>query len=291
MMDFKQIRYFLKLAETQHLTRAAESLNITQSTLSHGLAQLEQDLGVTLFDRIGRGLKLSQAGESFKTHAARSLQEIEAGKQELAALKNLQLGTLRIGVIPTFMDLFLPKIVARFSQNFPNVKLRLHILRADDIEQQLSEGLLDMGIAFYPTKRNDIETEHMLSEELKLVMSKNNPLYKGNQMPFKEVRNFTLALLPQTYTTRKQIDAHFKSCHITPNIKVEMESVAALIEVCKESDLATIVPERATIHHADIHTITLLNPTPIRKTGLLWRKNGPRLPLALAFKELLQDGS
>jgi LysR family transcriptional regulator, cyn operon transcriptional activator len=290
-MDFKQIRYFLKLAETEHLTRAAESLNITQSTLSHGLAQLEQDLGVTLFDRIGRGLKISQAGESFKTHAARSLQEIEAGKQELAALKNLQLGTLRIGVIPTFMDLFLPKIVARFSQNFPNVKLRLHILRADDIEQQLSEGQLDVGIAFYPTKRDDIETEHLLGEELKLVMSKNNQLISGNSLAFKDLEKLTLCLLPATYATRRQIDKICDSLSIKPMVKVEMESVAALIEVCKESDLMTIVPERATYHHKDIKSITLLDPTPMRKTGLLWRKNGPRLPLALAFKELLQSGS
>ena len=73
-MELRQIRYFLSVAETEHLTQSAEALFITQSTLSHGLRQLETKLGTPLFDRLGRGLKLSQAGVAFRSYAARALQ-------------------------------------------------------------------------------------------------------------------------------------------------------------------------------------------------------------------------
>src|SRR3990167_10162336 len=92
-MEIRQLRYFLDIAETQHLTQSAQNLFVTQSTLSHGLRQLEDELGSPLFDRLGRGLKLSQAGAAFRVYAARALQEIEAGRMALADMAGLQAGT------------------------------------------------------------------------------------------------------------------------------------------------------------------------------------------------------
>ena len=80
-MEIRQLRYFVDIARTEHLTQSAQSLFVTQSTLSHSLRQLEQELGVTLFDRLGRGLKLSRAGEEFRAYALRALKEVEAGTQ------------------------------------------------------------------------------------------------------------------------------------------------------------------------------------------------------------------
>ena len=75
-MEMRQLRYFLDIAQTEHLTQSAQNLFVTQSTLSHGLRQLEQELEIQLFDRLGRGLRLSQAGAAFRVHAARALQQI-----------------------------------------------------------------------------------------------------------------------------------------------------------------------------------------------------------------------
>ena len=85
-MEIRQLRYFLDIAQTEHLTQSAHNLFVTQSTLSHGLRQLEQELGVDLFDRVGRRLRLSQAGLAFRVYAARALHEIEAGRMALADL-------------------------------------------------------------------------------------------------------------------------------------------------------------------------------------------------------------
>ena len=101
-MEMRQLRYFLDIAQTEHLTQSAQNLFVTQSTLSHGLRQLEQELEIQLFDRLGRGLRLSQAGAAFRVHAARALQEIEAGRMALADMTGLQSGALTVGVIHLF---------------------------------------------------------------------------------------------------------------------------------------------------------------------------------------------
>ena len=85
-MEIRQLRYFLDIAETEHLTQSAQNLFVTQSTLSHGLRQLEEELDVQLFVRLGRGLRLSQAGMEFRAYASRALQEVEAGRMALADL-------------------------------------------------------------------------------------------------------------------------------------------------------------------------------------------------------------
>ena len=153
-MQLKQLQYFLDLAETEHLTQSANNLFVTQSTISHGIRQLENELGVQLFERIGRGLVISQAGTQFKSYASRALQEISSGKMELSQLSNLQTGVLTIGVIPTFLNSLIPSVAAMFSEKYPGIQLSIRDLRADLIEMQLVSGELDLGIAFHPTKPN-----------------------------------------------------------------------------------------------------------------------------------------
>ena len=129
-MEIRQLRYFLDIARTEHLTQSAHNLFVTQSTLSHGLRQLEQELGVDLFDRVGRRLRLSQAGLAFRVYAARALHEIEAGRMALADLGALQSGSLTVGVIPTFLHTLVPAAVAAFSRAYPGVSVVVRDLRA-----------------------------------------------------------------------------------------------------------------------------------------------------------------
>ena len=124
-MEMRQLRYFLDIAQTEHLTLSARHLFVTQSTLSHGLRQLEQELGVSLFDRVGRGLKLSQAGLAFRDHAMRALKELEAGRMALSELNGLRSGRLTVGVFPTFLNTLVPATVAAFSQAYPGVTVEV----------------------------------------------------------------------------------------------------------------------------------------------------------------------
>ncbi len=290
-MELRQLRYFLSVAETEHLTQSAQALFVTQSTLSHGLRLLEEELGVPLFERVGRGLKISQAGLAFKGFVGRALQELEAGRMALAQLNDLQAGTLTVGVIPTFMDTLVPAAVARFSARYPGIRISIRDLRADLIEEQLMAGQLDLGIAFHPTEREDINAEHLFTEQLQLLVSPEHRLARRRTLPMRQLEALPLCLLPRSFATRRLLDDSFRSAGIAPEVRVEMESVSALIGACESGQLATIVPERAAAMNPQLRAITLTDPQPARHAGILWRKGASRSVAAQAFvRELRPAG-
>lgn len=288
-MELRQLRYFLSVAETEHLTESAQALFVTQSTLSHALRQLEAELGVALFDRVGRGLRLSQAGRAFKHYVGRAVQEIEAGRMELARLNGLQTGTLTVGVIPTFMDSLVPPVAARFSTLYPGVQTVVRDLRADAIEELLLAGRLDVAIAFHPVRRADLDAQHLFSERLLLLVSASHPLARRRTLRMAQLAGVPLCLLPRTFATRRMLDECFARAGIPPQVRVEIESVGALISASASGELATIVPERAAAMNPAMRAIALSDPAPVRHAGILWRKDGSRSAAAEAFVGLLLE--
>ena len=287
-MEMRQLRYFLDIAQTEHLTQSAQNLFVTQSTLSHGLRQLEQELEIQLFDRLGRGLRLSQAGAAFRVHAARALQEIEAGRMALADMTGLQSGALTVGVIPTFLHTLVPATVAAFSMAYPRVNIVVRDLRAGPIEEQLVEGLLDVGIAFHPTQREEIETEPLFEERMQLVVNRAHPLARRRSLALKGLAQVSLAMLPRAFATRRLIDDSLREVGVQPWVRVEMESVEGLIDVCRWGELACIVPERAARQAPDMQAIQLHSPQMVRHAGILWRRGASRSRAAVEFAALLR---
>ena len=288
-MEIRQLRYFLDIAETEHLTHSAENLFVTQSTLSHGLRQLEQELGVSLFDRLGRGLRLSQAGVEFRGYASRTLREIEAGRMALAGLGELQSGKLTIGVFPTFLNTVVPATVAAFSQAHPMLNIEVKDLRAGPIEDLLVRGDLDMGIAFHPAKHAEIEVEPLFDERMVLVVGKKHPLAKRHTISLRQLAGVPLALLPRSFATRGLIDISLREAGVDPIVPIQMESVEALLGVCRLGNMASIVPDRAARQAPDLKTIALTHPAIIRHAGILWRRGMSRNPAAKKFGAMLMD--
>ncbi|MEY5099252.1 MAG: hypothetical protein RJA36_1971 [Pseudomonadota bacterium] len=287
-MEIRQLRYFLDIAETEHLTQSAQNLFVTQSTLSHGLRQLEQELGVALFDRLGRGLKLSQAGAEFRVYARRALQEIEAGRMALADLSGLKSGRLKVGAFPTFLNTVVPATVAAFSLAYPQVKVEVQDLRAGAIEEMLLDGELDLGIAFHPAQHEEIEAEVLFDERLLLVVGPRHPLAERQSVRIRQLASVPLALLPRSFATRRLIDDSLGQADVAPVVRVELDSVEALLGVCRYGDLASIVPERAARQAPDLNAIALCEPEIVRRAGILWRRGASRSAAAREFAALLR---
>ncbi len=287
-MLLRQLQYFLDLAETEHLTKTASNLFVTQSTISHGISQLENELGVQLFERIGRGLAISQAGMKFKPYAIKALDELSAGRMELLELTSLQKGLLTVGVIPTFLTSIIPLVVTKFTKMYPGIDISIRDMRADLIEEQLICASLDLGIAFHPTKRAEITADHLFDEKLVLLVGSDHKLAKLNVINIKDLANVPLCLLPKTYATRRLIDDSFKKAKVIPKISVEIESVNSLIETSSYGNLATIVPERAVPSVKKFQVIELKNPTPIRRAGILRRKGASTNRICTAFIDTLK---
>jgi LysR family transcriptional regulator, cyn operon transcriptional activator len=287
-MEIRQIRYFLDLVETQHLTKSADRLFVTQSTISHALKLLEDELGVLLFDRLGRNLRLSRSGHSFSTYAARALQELEAGRMAMANLSNMQAGCVKIGVIPTFLSSLIPQVVAEFTSLYSKVDIVIEDLRADTIERNLLDGQLDIGLAFHPATQSEIDSESLFSERMLAVFSRHHPLAKLKRVNLRVLSQYQLALLPTSYVTRRMIDTAFKNAGLSPKVSVQMESIDALISTCIAPHLVTIVPERAVAGHTNLLAIPIQQPSLLRHAGILWRKDASRSAAAIEFARILR---
>ena len=287
-MEIRQLRYFLDIAQTEHLTQSAQNLFVTQSTLSHALRQLELELDVKLFDRLGRGLKLSQAGAEFRSYASRALKEIEAGRMALTELSGLHSGKLTVGAFPTFLNTVFPATVAAFSEAYPRVLVEVRELRAGAIEEQLLSGELDLGIAFHPTAHTEIDNDPLFDERLLLVVGAQHALAGRRSLAMKALHGLPMALLPRNFATRRLIDDSLRQAGVIPEVRVEMESVEGLIGVCRHGHLASIVPERAALQAPELRAIVLTAPQVVRHAGILWRRGASRSAAAREFAAMLR---
>ena len=283
-IELRHLRYFLAVAETAHFTRAANRLHITQPTLSHQIRQLEEQLNLALFDRIGRRIKLTAAGELFLPHARRVLRELDDAQAALGDLHALKRGQLKVGIMQTVNACVIPEIISRFSAAYPGVRVSCSDLAGEEIESGLESGKLDLGISFLPPTRSTLEGEHLFTEDLVLVAPADHPLARRRTVKVGELSAVPLVLLSTSYCTRQLIDRTFAEAQVRPDVRVEMNSVESIIATVRRSDLASILPPLALCRREQgLATVLLREPKPTRNVGLLWLRGARRPAAAQAF--------
>jgi LysR family transcriptional regulator, cyn operon transcriptional activator len=291
-MDLRHLRYFVAIADSATMAMAAEKVFVTQSTLSHQLAQLEIELGVQLFERVGRGLKLSDYGKEYLAYARGILRQVEEGKQALSDLRMVTSGSLRIGVIHSFVTHVMPHVIARFLKRYPHVKLKVHELTALDIEAQVEAGELDLGFAFSPTSgagNRLIEGEHLFDDVLALAVPKKHEFAKRQSISFIQLNGLPLAMMSQRFATRRLLDGHFAKSGISPTIVIEIDSVDALQRLVEQGVACAFLPARTTQPSKLLSLIEVVEPKPMRGAGLVWRKTNYRSAAAQAFAVELKN--
>lgn len=287
-MLLRHLRYLLAVADHGGFTRAAEMLHVSQPTLSQQIRQLEESLGVSLFDRTSRTVKPTDAGEAYIECARRVLVELEAGKRALHDVKDLSRGTLRLAMTPTFMAYLVGPLVRDYLARYPNIHLEIFELSMDEIEVGLADDSLDIAIAFDQVRSTDIESIPAFTETLGLMVGRDHPLYEHQDaLSAEEVARLEFALLTPDYITRTCIDEYFTQAQITPKVVIEVNSVNTLLEVIRYSAIATILPEPIATQDRALRKLSMRGAAPERGAALLRRKNNYHSAAALAFVELV----
>ena len=288
-MDLRQLRYFLAVAGTQHMTRASEQLHVTQSTLSHQIRQMEQALGTPLFDRIGRGIRLTEAGEMFRGFAQRALTELESGVNALAELDSVLRGQLRVGVIHTLNSSLVPPVISRFVAEHSGVMVTVDEMSGIDIEEGIVSGLLDLGIGFAPATSADIVAERLFDEKIVLIAPRDAASTGRGTMRASELAGVKLALMSPRFMTRRLIDAAYGQ-YIEGNVTLEMNSIESLLATVRCGGVSTILNERALLHEGDLVKIAITHPGTVRTAALLWHRERYRSAAARRFAEMFRAG-
>lgn len=281
-MELRHLRYCVALAEVQNFTRAAERTHVTQSTLSHQIKQLEDELEVALFNRDGKSVSLTQAGRDFVDTITPILKQVDAAVGALKASPDQLTGELRIAATHSFNVQLIPQCLAAFMETFPQVKVIVEELSGDQIAQGLESGTLDLGISYRPAVPRGLWFEPLFNEELKLIMSPNHPLAKRKRVRMVELNGLPLALLTRNFSTRQLLDECFEAAGAEPQVVAEMNAISPMVELVRRTRLCSIVSDNALSGEPDLIAVALENPTPIRTPGLLWNRNRER-PLATRY--------
>lgn len=288
-MELRHLRYFIALTSSLNFTRAAERVHVTQSTLSHQIRQLEEEIGQHLFDRSSKRVVLTEAGESFLIYAARALTVIDQGLSELKQTVAPMTGTVRIGTTHTFNLGFLPDCIALFLKHNPTVKIVIEELSGDAITEGLKAEQLDVGIGYRPEQQKEIRFEPLFNEELALIVAKAHPLAKRKRLRIAELHRESLVLLPSSFSTRRLLDECFNAAGAQPNIVAEMNTIPAMLGLVMRDNVGFIAAPSAVAEHSKpLRVIPLEGPTPIRTHGLLFMDRHVQTPASMALISLIR---
>jgi LysR family cyn operon transcriptional activator len=282
-MELRHIRYFVRAAELLHFTHAAESLYISQPTLSTHIQQLEEEIGAPLFDRVGRNVRLTQAGCAFLIHALQVSKELDIAKAEIAELSGLLTGSLRLAALPLFGQELLPTWLAGFHTQYPQIQILARAGSHQQFQKELLAGDIDLALSFLSTESDGLDSLLLFSEPAIFIVSNEHPMASKVTVRLKDVCSVPLATVGKSSPARKQFDHACVEKKLTPNIMVEMSDIRGILEIVKRGNAGTVLIPRVLKDHIGLKDIPIQDAQMQIDFGVLWRSQGNLSPPAKAF--------
>ncbi|MBP7143169.1 MAG: LysR family transcriptional regulator [Opitutaceae bacterium] len=231
-IDSRQLLAFATLARKQSFTLAAKELFLTQSAVSHAIKALEEELETRLFNRIGKRVHLTQAGEQLLRHAERILREMQDARTGLEELRNWGHGRLRIGASLTACQYLLPSVLREFRLNSPRCKLRIETGDAQKMEEMLRCNQIDLAIMIEP-RDDDITFRRLFEDELRFLVSPLHPWAQQGAVARSGIADETIILYSKNSQTFRMVSEYFLHDHIPLNQVMELGSMESIKELVK----------------------------------------------------------
>lgn len=258
-----------------HFTRAAESLYISQPTLSVHIQQLEEELGTPLFARVGRNVRLTEAGELLLNRARRAVHELAIAGEEIDGIIGVVRGNLHVASLFAFSERLLPSWLASFNKAHPDVHVIARSAVSDDIEQAVLAGSIDLGFSFLPAGHDEIHTEELFSDRVALVVSTDHAFAKKKEIDIEECKQLAVALPSRRILARRLLDECLEEANVALNVVVEYDDVHALLEIVRLGKLSTFLTTIAVGDEPGLRAFPLPDPRLRMTAGALWTHLSP----------------
>jgi len=289
-MELRHLRYFEAVARYCHVTRAAAELHIAQPALSKQISQLEHELGVALFDRIGRNVRLTEAGEALLPHVRAVLAQIESARAEMAERIGLRRGRAVIGTPPTVGTQLLPCALAAFHQNYPGIELRLHEAGIQTLLELLESGLADVVISTLPVEDPSLKVIPLLTEELVIAVNKEHHFAERSTITISELRDESWVLSPDNYELREATLTACREAGFKPRVVLDGGEMDTLLKLVVAGVGIAIVPSLAIQNTCcEVAVLHITDQDIHRSLGLVWREERVASPAARALREFLVE--
>ena len=283
-MTLTELRYIIAVADEKHFGRAATKCFVSQPTLSIGVKRLEDELGVTLFERSKTGVHLTAVAEQLVEKARKILHEVESFKELSDHVKDPFLAPLRVGAIYTIGPYLFPALLPALKTAEPRMKLYIEESFTGTLRQMLKRGQLDAIIVALPFTEPDIEVHELYTEPFEVLLPSNHPWASESSIPPKQLHTEHVLLLGEGHCFRDQVidacPALSRSAHERNNLVAEGSSLETLRHMVASGLGVTVLPASAAglENYAPGYLATrpFSKPEPSRTVAIAWRRQFPR---------------
>jgi len=276
----KQLKYLCAVADLKHFSQAAEACFVSQSTLSAGISELEQSLGVTLIDRSKKQVNLTAIGREIRERAVAILTETEDLMAVAESAHEPFSTEMRLGVIPTIAPFLLPKILKALRRRYPKFKIYIREDQSGNLLNDLNAGELDLLLLALPYPAEGVASQHLFYDELLLACNKSCDFSSNKKLSIKALKNKELLLLEEGHCLRDHV---LEACQLkNSDIKVPYyaTSLNTVIQMVANDIGVTILPKMAVeaglLRGTSIEAHAFTDKKVQRSIGLMWRNRSPR---------------
>ncbi|MDP4096803.1 LysR family transcriptional regulator [Paenibacillus sp. P96] len=289
-MELRQLEYFAAVCKEMHFSRAAEKLCTTQSNLSQQIKFLENELGLPLFDRIGKRIALTEAGTILLEQTELIFERVDYIKRAILDLKKMEGGKLNIGILPGDGDLLFDALLVDFHHTYP--KLSLTVTESTDVYEQVLAGKRDLGVTTVPDKPDDrIAVVPLFHEEFALAVRSDHPAAKLKAIPFEQLQQLKMVMFSQDHQITRIIQDYCQAKGMVIDNPIVTSTLSSLLSLV-EQGVGTCILPRLLLDHLNreqVTAVTLLNPTPSQDICIIYRTDRFMGQAARLFIDVLQS--
>jgi DNA-binding transcriptional LysR family regulator len=288
-MELRHLSYFVAVAQKLNFSRAAEELHVAQPAISQQIRALENELGVQLFDRVGRRVTLTRAGEVLLPHAFHILASVETAVNEVGELSQLSRGSASLGAPPTVSSHFLPGRLTRFRRRYPGLDVTLREAGTESLLQLIQDGPLDLAIVVSDDLPPVVESAPLLEEDYLLAVGLLHPLSKQSAVRLADLSGEAFILFPEGYKLREVTLTACKRAGFEPKVALDGGAMQSALEFVAAGLGVALVPELALVNAKNIRGLAIADQDLHRKLGLVWRRDHYLSAAARALRDFLSN--
>ncbi|GFE66773.1 LysR substrate-binding domain-containing protein [Litoreibacter roseus] len=290
-MELKQLRIFLAVADGLHFGRAAEAMNMAQPALSAQIKNLEERLGVKLFERTTRSVSLTRAGETFLPEAKATLAQADAAVTAARSVRDDGMGLLKVGGVDSATVGLLPEVVRRFRSRYPQTEIKIFEMLSAPAIHALANRSLDVAFVRIPPKESYLESRAVFSEPIVVALPGDSPFAKESSVSLHDIAGQPLVIPARSHRPIlfDVIHKHFRDNGIEPHILQEANERHMIIAMVAAGLGVSLVPEWVSqFKRDDVVYLPLSEPCPLVDVHVAWR-SGEGMKPALDFLECVPD--
>jgi len=232
-LDTRQLIAFVQLGRIGSFTAAARELHLSQSAVSHSIKALEEAVGCRLFDRLGKKVVLTQAGEQLLHHTEKMFREMSLAKASLARLGKWGFGRLRIGASPTACQYIVPAVLREFKDSFPDYQIGIQPGDTPVVLEALRQNRIDLALSLEPQRTDGLEVHRLFEDELHFIVAPQHPWASSRRAERDDIPRQNYILYDRTSRTFQLVDEYFRAERMVLNTVMELGSMEAIKELVK----------------------------------------------------------